>query len=86
MDNIISLLMDMQRACPVNCYTSISMETLSRDPIIFRWEYKIKKKRYVITNAISWLELQSRNQNSICFDKITAKIKKTFENEAENSQ
>ena len=82
MDNIISLLMDMQRACPVNCHTSISIDSLSRDPIIFTWVYKIKNKRYSIINAISWLELQRNKQSSICFNEITTKIKVSLKNES----
>ena len=82
MDNIISLLMDMQRACPVNCHTSISIDSLSRDPIIFSWVYKIKKKRYSIIKVVSWLEIQSNKQNSICFDEIIAKIKVSLKNES----
>ena len=75
----IGLLMDMQRACPVDCRTSISIDTFNRDPVVFRWEYKNRGQRMCIVNNISWLELQ-RTRGKIYFDGVTEKIKADMEN------
>lgn len=71
---VISLLMDMQRACPVACKTSIHIETEDRDPVVFRWEYKMKGQRMSIEIRISWLELRSI-RGKIYFDDVNEQIK-----------
>ena len=77
---IISILMDMQRACPVGCMTAIHIETKDRDPVVFSWEFKVKGKRYVVEKRISWIELQY-SRGTIDHREVTEKIKATAANE-----
>lgn len=71
---IISLLMDMQRACPIGCRTSIYIETEARDPVVFRWDFKVKGKIYSIETRISWLDLQAI-KGQVPYGLVTEKIK-----------
>lgn len=75
---IITLLMDMQRACPVACRTSISIVTKNRGLIVLYWEYTVKKQRRCVENRISWIELQRVGNGRICFDEVTERIRNSF--------
>ena len=73
---VIGLLMDMQRACPFGCMTFIYIETKDRDPVVFRWEFKLKGERCFIEKRIQWLDLQkSRSKGRIYHNDVTEKIK-----------
>lgn len=78
---VIGLLMDMQRACPVGCRTLISMETIARDPVVFRWEYKKKGGIYSINMPVSWIELR-KNKRPINFKEVAEKIRQSVEPKA----
>ena len=81
---VIGLLMDMQRACPFGCMTAIYIETKDRDPVVFRWEFKVKGERYAVENRISWLELQ-RSKVQIDYRGVTEKIKAAAASERSQS-
>ena len=82
--NLTEILFAMHKACPVGCDASICMDedyyashSEQRPPIVFRWVFKVKDKRYSYEHRMFWDEMKYCKviMMEIEFEKATIKMK-----------
>lgn len=82
MFDLVNVLLQMQKACPVSCIVSISNDYNNKEIFYFCWEYKVKGKLHVLKVFQTLMELEKLKTKLPFYpEEVRLRIKNSCEKE-----